>query len=1669
MPLPYLKFGGAPTSSLHSLPLALQNGVNLAVSALNWLHLGKPRSAPDEIRGNLPLSGEQRRVVSSLEKSMEEIICHVPVDAASMGRTAAKVENLESLVSLLHRKANHVAKYIRTYAKMPINGGPLFDPAEGEFASNLAGCAGAYVSAKPIVASRLKFGSAPQFNPAPYMDDVTLDRYLHPLKHALPESDSPEKPPRARILGTPEERMRLLQKMDKSGRLKWVPSDQARQKHLNGLFAVPKNLELDRLILDARGPNLLEDGLNRWTQSMGSVQGLLQIHLARGENLLIHSTDLSDYYYHFVISSERVVRNCLAAEYTQSTARAFSSFEFTEAQAAERYRPALGSLAMGDINSVEFGQLSHLSLTLAAGAVSAEELLTLRSTCPRSRLQAGIIIDDLVMLEKQSEEARASMEPGDSEGARRMNIMKEAYRSAKLVQNEKKSFIEACRAQVWGADIDGVKGVVRPIAERLIPVISLTVEVARAGVITKYLLSVLSGFYISVFQFRRRFMSLLEEVFKAPTWATEHTVLEIWPRLESELWTLVALAPLGQTSLRSEYSGELSATDASDVWEAEVSVHVGEQFSREMARHTMRKSVWAKLLNPQAALLREKGVLQPEFELPGEECIQGNSIWQTIMQALPFKTRWRKRIRRKRHINVHELRAVIASEHRRARKKPGCRLVTGTDSQVALGVLTKGRSSSSRLNGVLRQSLPMYVALDISGFYFYVESSLNPADDPTRDEADRGPKIPCPRWLSDALDGDFAGLDTELKRVGLDPVSTMGLPPLSSIVPALRIEEKLCRRERRKQRLIHIEETLGRERSDIAAELYAATLLIQEEISRKSVARLIDLLPVRYDSRKSQGFHGASWSSGAYVYGGASGLRANTRGFWRSTLVLAHFLRQEFPEARFNSLVVNIDKNTPCHRDPHDSIDSVNYVCKISNFEDGGVWVGNGLGDDVRSVQGQRVRGQVLHFKDGRMEFHPRYWHKTEPWSGRRVILVGYAIRDSDQMNARDKAMMNLLSLDFSFPQPVHSPDAAAALSAETAEDRSIRKPSLLEQSRPDPQHRAENLSWEPDFLPQDVVDKLKGFDKSQYVMPRKCKISFEEMILQPGFLDLYSGSRGVAVALANRTRRWVLCVDYAHGPSEDLLRRDLQELLIGLLRQHAFLGVGGGPVCSSFSSAIRPQVRSKEQPLGVWPLRPAMAAKVVAGNSHAAFMAMMVTEARQAEVPAWVENPHNSYLWALPCWRAIQAEYPESWMVLDYCQLGTSWRKRTRFYMSDIGNQRLLCRGGHHHQQLQEYSRFHGKQWTKVAEHYPPRLNHFIAEFLGAAILPVAERRRLDISACAGSGCRRIGEAKKPGPVVSLEEVQLVTPATARLQERVLQGFREWLSSGLSVPALTSLESCAMAYVCLLRAYGDHLFQQSEPMYKFRHLLAWYQKHKLHLRPYMPLAWDMLTRWERLVPVQHRVPMPEALLRAMLALALQRRWFRWAAILAISFYGVARVGEPLRACRRDLLLPSDSLSAPEVGVFLCVRAPQTASRGRGRVQHVCIKTLEIVLYLEWVFGQDSPDEPLYAGSAPSFRRRWDQLLSAFGVDASLGLTPGSLRGGGAVRHYKDGMSISNLMWAMRLRSVVTLESYLQEVSAVSVLARVQPAGRQRVAAASALCSSYLRSAREFQRRPALA
>ena len=167
---------------------------------------------------------------------------------------------------------------------------------------------------------------------------------------------------------------------------------------------------------------------------------------------------------------------------------------------------------------------------------------------------------------------------------------------------------------------------------------------------------------------------------------------------------------------RALYRGEsdTETDDESDQQEEEEEVeHVKKcVFSTKVLKHAQKPSKFLRRLKkrPPPSMRRE---------------------WDDLSR---WRLTWMGRWRQQEHINVQELRVVCMtlrrlSMDRRAWKK---QVLIATDSQVTLGCVLKGRSSSFPLLRQMRMIASVSLALQIRIMIRYLESERNPGDGPSR-------------------------------------------------------------------------------------------------------------------------------------------------------------------------------------------------------------------------------------------------------------------------------------------------------------------------------------------------------------------------------------------------------------------------------------------------------------------------------------------------------------------------------------------------------------------------------------------------------------------------------------------------------------------------------------------------------------------------------------------------------------------------------------------------------------------------------------------------------------------------------------------------------------------------------------------------------------------------
>jgi len=694
-----------------------------------------------------------------------------------MGRSAAKVEGYEDTLSAVARAVSTLQVFEGHYASQSRSSRCS---AGGEAEPVRCGVCVGEVShvpdhgAKPLKASRLQFPGKPEFDPRRYFDGSTKKLYEFPLDLGKPLQEV-GKPPPVQVRASPQGKLQLFKKLADSGLLQPVPEGTYLDGYRNGLFAVPKDASRDRMVLDGRPANMVDRGQQRWSQSMANAAALSGIYIHPELNLVASGEDLKDCFYQFKVNAQRTARNVLHG--SLSLAEAKEVFGENFCWPTSRVAVGLSSLAMGDTCAVEFAQCSHIGLMLQHGVATADEIITMHGSVPRGLLQVGVIVDDLVILEQvlKAEFVADGRFEGNWESGDRISRAQTAYAEAGLKNNPKKGFLGETCSSFWGIDLDGEKGLLRASQKRLWPTMVITLRVCSLGLATVGLLESLAGMQVSLLGVRRRLYSLMDVVFEPLMMnCKSSTVLRLSEDLIAELTSIAILGTLAVVNLRAPFGSFVSATDASRKVIAAVRAPLPSRAVAELSRHTLRKGIWARLLPPGRALLREHGLLDVDDEVPDEK-YRTHPLWETLARSLVYSESWRRLIRAEQHINVSELQAYVLEEKRVANATPSLRYLSGADSQVALGAVVKGRAASPKLNRVLQTTMPYAIGGDAYTLPMYYNTASNRADDPTRGSSPSPPDLEEPPWLRQLANGDCAAFDRWLAKVGA-PTPTAPLP-----------------------------------------------------------------------------------------------------------------------------------------------------------------------------------------------------------------------------------------------------------------------------------------------------------------------------------------------------------------------------------------------------------------------------------------------------------------------------------------------------------------------------------------------------------------------------------------------------------------------------------------------------------------------------------------------------------------------------------------------------------------------------------------------------------------------------------------------------------------------------------------------------------------------------
>ena len=770
--------------------------LNFVVLVMNLFHNGQTHFARAVPGLGTALNFEQWSFVKKMTPLIDQWNSEPPVTSEVMGRSAAKVESVETLLGHLEEAVSPLAADLKGYLGKATSGlqtswGHQGNPGSvvGQLSSQLEHVA------KGLQPERLKFWKVPSFDAAPFLDEENRSRFLEPYSHMLSFDAGLPAPPRVRVRMAEKDKVRFLKLLDATDRLAFAAESEIKVGYENGAFAVPKDGARDRMVLDARPPNLLEEAERRWIKSLGSVSQLLHFFIPAGHKLVMHAEDLREFYHAFRISRQRELRNSFKMRVKPSQVRDLKAFSEKLWQ-HETVVPLLATMAMGDLNAVAMAQTAHLGVLLQRTPLVLDDFITLKQRPQRSSWFAGLMIDDLILAEVLPNEAKND----SGECSELMRSIHEAYADVGLPRHEGKSVQCASSCSFWGVTVSGEEGWARPNLSRAVPLTFLLLEVCRLGHASVGLLEVLAGSLVSIFSLKRRFMSSLEEIYAAQRGRSRDSIVQISGRLKDELLSCIALTALSHIDFRVEPSDLLVASDASSSAEAAVAARIPSFVTSEMQKHALAKGLRSRLLRPEQAYRREKSYLPDDEQLP-DETYSIHPLWQEACETLQFEQIGKtKKIASRRHINLGEIDAALQAELEVGRRQPRKFYIHLQDSQVSLAALQKGRSSSTEINKRLKSSIPDHVHYQTRAFYGFVASAFNPSDDPTRGKAVRAPQREPLPWFADMLQGKYEKLDEMLKAHGLHPKQVSELPAETELLERVPLDLRSSKLKRKQSR-----------------------------------------------------------------------------------------------------------------------------------------------------------------------------------------------------------------------------------------------------------------------------------------------------------------------------------------------------------------------------------------------------------------------------------------------------------------------------------------------------------------------------------------------------------------------------------------------------------------------------------------------------------------------------------------------------------------------------------------------------------------------------------------------------------------------------------------------------------------------------------------------------
>ena len=279
-------------------------------------------------------------------------------------------------------------------------------------------------------------------------------------------------------------------------------------------------------------------------------------------------------------------RNCFGRVFSGSDATALRG------DAAQRYHMMLKVVAMGELNSVDVAQATHVGLLKKAGCMSNKDALRYGNPLPRGHVLKGVYVDDhLVVGIVPKHLCHVRIGPDVD----LIDAPRAAYKAAKAPVSSSKTFDCKTDFVAWGTEVKSEVGIVGAPAKRRLQILVLTLFVLVCPGVGQKLMKSLLGSFVHSFSHCKYLMSIFSRAFKWVHSLKKKVMVRIPPDVREELLIAALHLPLACTNIRAPVSSHVTCSDATLTIAGVVESRVSRDLSLALYHHSAHKGAYTRL------------------------------------------------------------------------------------------------------------------------------------------------------------------------------------------------------------------------------------------------------------------------------------------------------------------------------------------------------------------------------------------------------------------------------------------------------------------------------------------------------------------------------------------------------------------------------------------------------------------------------------------------------------------------------------------------------------------------------------------------------------------------------------------------------------------------------------------------------------------------------------------------------------------------------------------------------------------------------------------------------------------------------------------------------------------------------------------------------------------